>query len=50
LFRKNPLKSSWVCALSQKNANISAQSIRILDPRPVLETSLNSNRSFERRE
>jgi hypothetical protein len=38
-----------VCTLSQKNANISVQGVRILDPRPVLEAS-NSTRSFERRQ
>jgi hypothetical protein len=36
--------------LSQKNDNISAQGIRILNPRPVLESSLNSTKSFEKRE
>jgi hypothetical protein len=36
------------CTLSQKNANISAQGLRILDLRPALKTSLNSTRSFQR--
>jgi hypothetical protein len=44
-FKKKPLKSQRVCTLSQKNANIS-----ILDPRPVLEASLNSTKSFKTRE
>jgi hypothetical protein len=32
--------------LPQKNDNISAQGVQILDPRPVLEASFNSIGSF----
>jgi hypothetical protein len=31
----------FLCTLFQKNANISAQGVRILDLKAVLETSLN---------
>ncbi len=36
----------FLCTLSQKNSNSYAQGIRILDSKPVLETSLNFTKNF----
>ncbi len=39
----------FLCTLSQKNVNISAQGVRILDSKPVLKTSFNSTNNFRTR-
>jgi hypothetical protein len=43
-------KMEFLRTLSQKNSNISAQGVRILDSRPVLETSINSIKNFRTHE
>jgi hypothetical protein len=49
LWNPRLLKMEFLCTLSQKNFNISAQGIRILDPRAVLKTSSNSTNNFRTR-